>query len=342
MKAENEIICAYPHGGSSQMTIGKKHEEKGRLMQLELDRISAIQPSMDNISLSLKLAFQRLHFLSWQERILLLENIRDMEDFLALGLAEIESFLYRSMHARLLDMGRIWEQAERDVNILSRLGARFVCIVDREYPPLLREIHRAPFGLFVRGDTKALIQPSVTIVGTRGPTSRGVLAARLLAKESADIGFVVVSGLARGIDAAAHRGAIQSGAGSTIAVLPCGPERVYPPSNAALAAAILDCGGCLVTEYPPGVSLDRYRFPERNRILAGFSKLTLVVEAPEKSGALITAEFALGEGRDVAVAASCLGSSRNAGADALNQDGALAINYAAELASMIQGECTGI
>jgi len=98
--------------------------------------------------LALRLAFQRLHFLSWQERVLLLENIHDMEDFLALGLAELESFLYRSMHARPLDMGKIWEQAERDINILGRLGARFVCVVDKDYPPLLREIHRAPIWSF--------------------------------------------------------------------------------------------------------------------------------------------------------------------------------------------------
>ncbi|HOE98750.1 MAG TPA: DNA-processing protein DprA [Rectinema sp.] len=342
MKAENEIRCAYPHGGFSQMTLGKQHKGIGKLIQLELDRISAIQPSMEKTPLALRLAFQRLHFLSWQERVLLLENIHDMEDFLALGLAEIESFLYRSMHARPLDMGKIWEQAERDINILDRLGARFVCVVDKDYPPLLREIHRAPFGLFVRGDTKALNQASVTMVGTRSPTSRGLYTAQLLAKETADEGIVIVSGIARGIDAASHRGAIQSGAAATIAVLPCGPERVYPSSNAALAAKILDCGGCLVTEYPPGVSLDRYRFPERNRILAGFSKLTLVVEAPEKSGALITAEIALSEGRDVAVAASCLGSSRNSGADALKEDGALAIKAGAELVPMIRCEYNGI
>lgn len=187
------------------------------------------------------------------------------------------------MHARLLDMGRIWEQAERDVNILSRLGARFVCIVDK-YPPLLRK-YIEHIGLFVRGDTKALIQPSVTIVGTRGPREGSCCAAsgKRISRYRCCGGVWTCSW-----DRCCGTSWCNT---KRCWIYYCRSalwtERVYPPSNAALAAAILDCGGCLVTEYPPGVSLDRYRFPERNRILAGFSKLTLIVEAPEKSGALL-------------------------------------------------------
>jgi DNA processing protein len=274
----------------------------------------------------LKLAFQRLHCLSCQERLLLLECVRDKEDFLTLGLAEIQSFLYRSLHLQSIDMARVWQAAERDTAFLGRLGAQFICITEQEYPSLLREIHRAPFGLFVRGNVKCLCQRTVTMVGTRSPTLQGIRTAQRLSREAADAGYVVVSGLARGIDTAAHRGAIEPTRAATIAVLPCGIERIYPSSNAALAAEMLDKGGCVITEYPPGVSLDRYRFPERNRILAGISTLTLVVEAPEKSGALITAHFALAEGRDVAVAADCLGSIRNAGADALAEEGAILLS----------------
>jgi DNA processing protein len=307
------------------------------LMQAELDRISTALPSLDSFSLPCKLVLQRLHFLSWQEKVLLIAQVRDKEDFLSLGLAEVESFLYRSVHAQLPDMARVWEQAERDAEYVGRLGAKFICVTEKEYPPLLREIHRAPFGLFVRGDTRSLSWPSVTMVGTRMPTWTGVRAAVRLARETADAGFCVVSGLARGIDASVHRGALQSGASPTIAVLPCGLDRVYPPSNASLAAAMLGNGGCLVTEYPPGVSLDRYRFPERNRILAGLSGLTLVIEAPERSGALITAELALSEGRDVAIAAVCLGSSRNAGADALAREGACAVHGGDGIVALFHG-----
>lgn len=337
MKAAGALRRVNTCGGYSNMAYRRPHRARTALIQAELDRISTALPPLDSLPLSLKLAMHRLHFLSWQEQILLLEQVRDREHFVSLGLAEIESFLYRSIHAQLPDMARVWAQAERDAEIVGRLGATFVSVTDKEYPPLLREIHRAPFGLFVRGDCRVLRWPGVTVVGTRMPSWRGLRAAVSLAKEAADAGFSVVSGLARGIDAGAHRGALQSGVAPTIAVLPCGVDRVYPPSNASLAAAILDAGGCLVTEYPPGVSLDRYRFPERNRILAGLSKLTLVVEAPEKSGALITAELSLSEGRDVAVAAACLGSSRNAGADALAREGACAVHSGAEIAALFHG-----
>lgn len=307
------------------------------LLQREVDRIVDSMPSLDGIELSLKLALHRLHFLTWQERLLLLERISRKEDFLSLGLAEIESFLYRSMHTQSLDMAKVWEYAERDAEFLAHRGIRYIGVSDREYPPLLREIYRAPFGLFVRGEAHSLRGPSVTIVGTRAPTWSGLRAAERLSRAAADAGISIASGLARGIDASAHRGALQSDAAPTIAVLPCGPDRVYPPSNASLAASIIERGGCLATEYPPGVSLDRYRFPERNRILAGISRLTVVVEAPAKSGALITAELALSEGRDVAVAAECMGSSRNAGADALAREGACTVHNADDMLALMSG-----
>lgn len=307
------------------------------LFQRELDRIVENMPSLETVALPLKLAFQRLHFLTWQERLLILERVTTKEDFLALGLAEIESFLYRSIRTQSFDSAKVWDFAERDAEFLVRRGVRYIGVSDREYPPLLREIHRAPFGLFVRGDARCLRGISVTMVGTRAPTWSGLRAAERLAKAAAGAGIHVVSGLARGIDAAAHRGALQCAAPSTVAVLPCGPDRVYPPSNASLAASIVGSGGCLATEYPPGASLDRYRFPERNRILAGISRLTVVVEAPAKSGALITAELALSEGRDVAVAADCSGSSRNAGADALAREGACAVREADDILALIEG-----
>lgn len=326
------------HGGISKMAHRKTRVEmRSSLVHAELERIAENIPLPSVVELPLKLALHRLHFLSWQERLLILEIIHNKEDFLSIGLAEIESFLYRSIRAREPDMARIWEQAERDAEQLVRMDAKFVCVTDKEYPPLLREIHRAPFGLFVRGDSRCLGLQAVTMVGTRMPTWAGVRAAVHLAREAAEAGLCVVSGLARGIDSAAHRGALQSAGKATIAVLPCGLDRVYPPSNRPLAAGIIAAGGCLVTEYPPGVSLDRYRFPERNRILAGFSRLILVVEAPEHSGALITAEFALNEGRDVAVAAECIGSSRNAGADGLSKEGACQVRSGTEIMAIMSG-----
>ncbi len=308
------------------------------LLQCELDRVVDRLPSLGYVELPLKLAMHRLHFLTWQERLLLLEQISEKKDFLSMGLAEIECFLYRSIRIQSLDMAKVWEYAERDAEFLARRGMRYVNVVDREYPSMLREIHRAPFGLFVRGAVSALQSPMVTMVGTRAPTWSGVRAAERLAGEASNAGICVVSGLARGIDAAAHRGALQRHGAGTVAVLPCGTDRVYPPSNLSLAASIIEHGGCLATEYPPGVSLDRYRFPERNRILAGISKLTVVVEAPAKSGALITSDLALSEGRDVAVAAECVGSSRNAGADALAREGAYMVRGVEDICALMDGQ----
>jgi DNA processing protein len=147
----------------------------------------------------------------------------------------------------------------------------------------------------------------------------------------------VVSGLARGIDAAAHRGALAGASRSraagcvVCAVLPCGIDRVYPPSNRGLAADVVDAGGLLLSEYPPGEEIRRYRFPERNRIIAGLCRACVVVEAPAKSGALITAEHALDEGRDVWVAGACLGGPRGAGIDRLAADGAQPLDEALDI-----------
>jgi DNA processing protein len=140
----------------------------------------------------------------------------------------------------------------------------------------------------------------------------------------------VVSGLARGIDSAAHRGALAAG-GLTCAVLPCGLESCYPLSNRGLAATILEKGGLLVTEYPPGTEIRKHRFPERNRIITGLARGLLVVEAPAGSGALISADFALEQGREVYIAASRMGGARSAGLDLLAEEGAALLSSPGEL-----------
>jgi DNA processing protein len=170
----------------------------------------------------------------------------------------------------------------------------------------------------------------VAVVGTRHPTGAGVEEALRLSGELSSAGLPVVSGLALGIDAAAHRGAIASG-GFTCAVLPCGVESVYPAGNRGLAARILEAGGLLASEYPPGTEIRKSRFPERNRIISGLCRGLLVVEAPSGSGALITADFALEQGRDVFVDASRLGGAQSCGLDRLAADGARPVSSAAEV-----------
>ncbi len=184
------------------------------------------------------------------------------------------------------------------VELLKRLeprGWHWITPEMKDFPELLSHVSDPPLGLFVRGDLPA--GPSVAVVGSRRATTYGIQVAGLIGRELGAAGITVVSGMARGIDAAAHRGAIEAG-GTTVAVWGTGPDRIYPPEHTRLAEAIAR-EGALVTEYPPGTPARRYHFPERNRILAGMAAATIVVEAASKSGALVTARFALEEGREV-------------------------------------------
>lgn len=199
-----------------------------------------------------------------------------------------------------------------DVRVLER--ARF--------PPLLRAIYDPPRKLYVRGatDEVVLAQPAVAVVGARACSVYGAQVARRLGRELAAAGVVVVSGLARGVDGEAHRGALEAG-GLTLAVLGCGIDRDYPAVHAELARRIR-ARGLVVSEYEPGVEPAPWRFPARNRIIAGLSAATVVVEARERSGALITADLALEEGRDVLAVPGEITSSLSAGTNALLKLGA--------------------
>ena len=182
---------------------------------------------------------------------------------------------------------------------LAAAEVRWLARSDSAFPPLLRAVHDPPAGLFVRGaaEVDLLGRAAVAIVGARSCSPYGAQVARMLGRELAAAGLVVVSGLARGIDGEAHRGALDAG-GVTVAVLGCGIDRDYPASHAELAARIR-ATGLAVSEYAPGVEPAPWRFPARNRIIAGLCAATVVVEARERSGALITADLALEEGREV-------------------------------------------
>src|ERR671934_621897 len=170
---------------------------------------------------------------------------------------------------------------------------------DPGFPELLSEIHDSPGALFLRGagEIELLSRPAVAIVGARACSHYGADVARTLGRELAAAGLVVVSGLARGVDGEAHRGALDSG-GVTVAVLGCGIDRDYPAAHAQLAARICE-RGLVISEYAPGVEPMPWRFPARNRIIAGLAVATIVVEARQRSGALITADFALEAGPGV-------------------------------------------
>jgi DNA processing protein len=197
------------------------------------------------------------------------------------------------------------------------------------YPPALAAIHDPPGALWIRGSADALRAPAVAIVGSRAASPYGREVARRLGADLARRRITVVSGMARGIDAAAHLGALDAG-GSTIAVLGCGADVIYPAEHGALAERICE-RGALISEFPPGTPPLAFHFPRRNRIISGLCLAVVVVEAAEGSGSLITADFALEQGRAVlAVPGNVLGG-RNQGAHALLRDGAKLVESADDI-----------
>ena len=211
------------------------------------------------------------------------------------------------------DPDRAWEEMER-------AGIAAICLPDPRYPRLLREVPAPPPVLYVRGALLPEDETAVAIVGTRRSTAAGREMATNLGEGLAGTGVTVVSGLARGIDAVAHQAALAAG-GRTIAVLGSGPDVIYPPEHRHLAEQIIEVGAVL-SDYPPGRPPDAPNFPARNRIISGLSLGVVIVEAPERSGALITADFAADQGRDVFVVPGSPLAAASAGSNRLLRDGA--------------------
>ncbi|HLZ23596.1 MAG TPA: DNA-processing protein DprA [Ktedonobacterales bacterium] len=209
---------------------------------------------------------------------------------------------------------------EAELERLRRLRVTALRITDDRYPRLLREVPLPPPILYVRGALLPADDVALAIVGTRRATTYGRQVTERLTAELIQQGLTIVSGLARGIDTYAHAAALEAG-GRTLAVLGCGPDLVYPPENAKLAARIIE-GGAIVTEFAPGTQPEAGNFPARNRLISGLSLGVLVIEAPENSGALITARFAGEQGRDVFAVPGSITSRASMGANRLIQDGA--------------------
>lgn len=192
---------------------------------------------------------------------------------------------------------RLAARAEAQIEQLDRLGYRIISLADEDYPVVLREIYDPPDILYCAGDSSVLSQPAVAVVGARKPTPYGRAVAERLAEDLASRGLVVVSGLARGIDALAHWGALKGG--RTVAVLGSGLDVVYPEEHKRLFARIVDQGGAVLTEYPLKTQPLAFHFPLRNRIVSGLSLAVVVIEAARRSGSLISARLALEQDREV-------------------------------------------
>ncbi len=210
--------------------------------------------------------------------------------------------------------------AEEIADWAAKEKCRILVRGDQSYPTLVAEIHDPPLVLYARGNLETLQAPAVAIVGTRRPTYYGLQMAQGLAHDLASRGIAIVSGLARGIDAAAHRGALEAN-GSTIAVLGCGIDVVYPREHRQLTRQILE-RGLLLSEFPPGTSPSPQNFPVRNRIISGLGLGTLIVEASEYSGSLITARLTMEQNRDVFAIPGNLTAPQSFGPNFLIKQGA--------------------
>lgn len=217
---------------------------------------------------------------------------------LSLSLTQIEALQFPAESAQFIFKGEARRAADKQLEEVAKSGASLLTCADEDYPERLREIFDPPVLLWVRGNAKLLAQPSIAVVGTRHPSTYGTGMAEMLSRDLAAHGLIILSGMARGIDTAAHRGAIAARR-PTIAVWGTGVDVIYPKENKSLAEQIVAGGGAIVSELPLGTFPASQNFPKRNRILSGMSVGVLVIEAGEYSGTRVTARCALEQNRDV-------------------------------------------
>jgi len=297
------------------------------------------------------LMISRIPGLKGEEGIMLSAEFRNDRDHRLFNKKDIEYILGRSLgdaavEDAALESGRrkvsgkkspinfdtIRKKAEKDIELCQKLGIKICSWFDNDYPPLLREIYDPPLLLFYRGKMMNTESPLLAIVGTRKPSSFAASRAYELSKDMGHAGINVVSGLALGIDAMAHKGNLDAGA-ATIAVLGSSPDMIYPAANRELARRILETGGIIISEYPPGTGPRKWTFPLRNRIISALSRGVVIIEAPEKSGALITSRYALEQNRDLFVHSCGINSPKGAGTGHLAEEGAKIISSASDILS---------
>ena len=291
---------------------------------------------MDAASLDAWLTLHRLHGIGPRLAARILEAYADPAEFLAASDTERarRGLPASAVAARASASIRAGVAADR--RWAERAGHHIITRSDPRYPAALRHIDQPPSVLFIAGDPALLAGPQIAVVGTRKPSRGGIAAAEAFAGHLASAGLTVTSGLAQGIDAAAHEGALLAPAGTTIAVMASGPEHHYPRDNARLAGEIAGAGA-LVTEMPVGTPLTRGLFPRRNRLIAGLALAVVVIEAGRRSGALNTARLALEQGREVMAMPGSIHSPVSKGCHALIRDGAGLVEDATEVIDAIRG-----
>jgi DNA processing protein len=229
----------------------------------------------------------------------LFERIPQVEDIFRASLTELEATGLPAVSAQSIALGNSLRLADEELKKLAKApGVSLVAMGSDCYPEHLAEIYDPPLVLYVRGDARLLLEVGIAIIGTRHPTPYGLGMAERLSQDLANCGLVIISGMARGIDSIAHKGAVQA-RGRTIAVFGTGVDVIYPRENRKLSEQILEMGGALVSEFPLATGPNPHNFPLRNRIISGLSRGVLVVEAGEFSGTRITSRCALEQCREV-------------------------------------------
>lgn len=262
--------------------------------------------------------------ISNSNKLKLLEKFKDSQIIWNLKKEELKNFGMSNENInRILEM-KLKVELPKYLNYIEKNEVKIISCISNEYPTMLKNIDNKPAFLYVRGKTENLHDDCVAIVGSRYATLYGKQVARKISKEISDRNVNIVSGLAIGIDKYAHLGALDSNIGKTIAVLGTGisDNEIYPSENKKVFERILENNGTIVSEFKLGTKPERYNFPLRNRIISGLSKKVIVVEAKQKSGSLITAEYAAFQGRDVYAVPGNITSSNSYGTNKLISDGA--------------------
>jgi len=325
--------AASPASGPLAAPTGKRGAPPA-IVYTPAERIAALpapQYDLSDADLPFWLALNQAKGIGPARFKLLYEAFGDARTAWAATVADWQAAGLDARTALALEQQRRHINPDAEVERLVRLRVGVVRLVDDSYPRLLREVSAPPPVLYVRGVLRPEDDLAIGVVGTRRVSAYGRQVTEQLATGLASQGVTIVSGLARGVDTVAHNAALAAG-GRTIAVQGCGPDLVYPPENAKLAARIVEeWGGAIITEYAPGVQPEAGNFPARNRIISGLSRAVLVTEAPGDSGALITARFAGEQGRDVMAVPGNVTNRGSAGANRLIQDGAKLVMEVADV-----------
>jgi len=279
-----------------------------------------------------KITISRIPGLKAKEKVFLSSYLVDRRALLKLSSREIESLLGRRIHLKGYCPQTVLLEAEMIIEWVEANNAHVVCLDDPIFPAILREIYDPPYLLYFFGTLPPQEIPALGIVGTRHASPASERASFKIGLEASAIGIPIISGLALGIDFAAHTGVV-SNSGATWGVLGSGIGNIYPSSSLRTISRMLEYNGGIMSEYPPLEPPLRWHFPERNRIISGLCRSVCIIEAPERSGALITASFALEQGRDVYVHATGLLSRTSKGTKKLAEEGASVLSSLREVCS---------